>query len=78
MGMTGKKGCSGGKREGAGRKPRTFRVKLGDRLYMNSLFQGRGTLGSLVEVAAVTRTMLTLCIVESNEQREGERINLLR
>jgi len=76
--VVGKKGKSGGKREGAGRKPRSFRVKLGDKLYMNSVKDGRGTLGNLVVVAAITRQMLTLSVIESNEGGEGERINLLR
>jgi len=76
--MTGKRGCSGGPRPGAGRKPRSYRVKIGDKLYMNSRVNGVGSLGSLVEVAEITRQMLTLRVIESNEGREGEQINLLR
>ena len=76
--MTGKPGRSGGPRQGAGRKPYSFRLKLGDKLFMNAIVGEHGTLGNLVEVSEITRTCLVLTIIQSNEGRIGEKINLLR
>ena len=59
-------------------KPSTFRLKLGDQLFMNTVVDEHGTLGNVVEVSEVSRTCLVLTIVKSNEGRTGEKINLLR
>lgn len=59
----GKPGRSGGAREGAGRKPRTFRLKLGDRLFTTQVVGGIATdLGRQVEVTETSRSRLILTI----------------
>jgi hypothetical protein len=52
--MPGVKGKSGGAREGAGKKLKTFTLKLGDVFYLSD---GPGEIATVTEI---TRTKLTL------------------
>jgi len=61
-----------------GRAVHSFRIRVGDRLFLNSVVDGRGTLGNLVEVSELTRKNAVLTIVDSDEGRVGEKINLVR
>jgi hypothetical protein len=53
--MPGVKGKSGGARDGAGKKLKTFTLKLGDVFYLSD-----GCPGEIATVTEITRTKLTL------------------
>lgn len=80
--MTGTKGRSGGKREGAGRKPaptcKAITLKPGDVMMMGEKWDdGRWTMGDLVDVIEVSRTHIRLR-TRGRDGSEPHDINILR
>ena len=76
--MPGAKG-SGGRREGAGRKPRSFTLKAGDRLALTQRTpEGPLSAGAMIEVTEITRSYVKLLVVSSNGGTEGDTLTLIR
>ena len=75
--MPGAKG-SGGRREGAGRKPRSFTLKAGDRLALTQRTPEGPLPGAMIEVTEITRSSVKLLVVSSNGGTEGDTLTLIR